>query len=217
MGELDQEQQDRAMELWIRTHLNSFSEVQLHQVSALLRIVDRSRVVDAGTETRPKEVAAEPSAGPYNEKRIAWELDRTALGEAFFGNALRVAKDIPHLTAEDREVLDRFATGAQTGTDHVKLQDIALSIRQGGDTEQLSLEEQLAQARQSAEFYKRRCELLQAWQSTMRDPERTLVCDVLANGQLLYGPDGQPCSQRYARPDQDGVQPANQANRPRHA
>ena len=35
------------------------------------------------------------------------------------------------------------------------------------------------------EFYKKRCELLQSCQSTMRDPERTVVCDILANGHLL--------------------------------
>ena len=35
-------------------------------------------------------------------------------------------------------------------------------------------------------FYKSRCELLQSVQHVMRDPERTLVCDVLANGQLYH-------------------------------
>lgn len=35
-------------------------------------------------------------------------------------------------------------------------------------------------------FYKRRCEALQAWQSEMRDPERTIVCDILANGATLH-------------------------------
>ena len=39
--------------------------------------------------------------------------------------------------------------------------------------------------RHSAAFYKRRCDELQRWQSAMRDPERTLVCDVLANGDTL--------------------------------
>ena len=31
-------------------------------------------------------------------------------------------------------------------------------------------------------FYKKRCEALQRWQSRMRNPERTVVCDILANG-----------------------------------
>lgn len=42
----------------------------------------------------------------------------------------------------------------------------------------------------SLQFYKSRCELLQHQQSRMRDPERTIVCDILANGELLPDPDG---------------------------
>lgn len=38
----------------------------------------------------------------------------------------------------------------------------------------------------SLDFYKSRCEQLQQQQSKMRDPERTIVCDILANGKLLY-------------------------------
>jgi hypothetical protein len=40
------------------------------------------------------------------------------------------------------------------------------------------------------DFYKRRSELLQQHQSRMRDPERTLVCDILANAALLPDPEG---------------------------
>lgn len=35
---------------------------------------------------------------------------------------------------------------------------------------------------ESRDFYKHRCEALQAVQSNMRDPERKTVCDILANG-----------------------------------
>lgn len=45
-------------------------------------------------------------------------------------------------------------------------------------------------------FYRKRCELLQQVQARMRDPERTLVCDILANGQLLGSVDGP----RYSPP-----------------
>lgn len=34
----------------------------------------------------------------------------------------------------------------------------------------------------SLDFYKRRCQELQRVQSMMRDPERKMVCDILANG-----------------------------------
>jgi len=44
--------------------------------------------------------------------------------------------------------------------------------------------------RKHADFYLNRCNLLVKNQHRMRDPERTLVCDVLANGQLLPDPDG---------------------------
>ena len=42
--------------------------------------------------------------------------------------------------------------------------------------------EQLAH---ESDFYRRRCEELQRRQSSMRDPERTVVCDILANGHTL--------------------------------
>lgn len=45
--------------------------------------------------------------------------------------------------------------------------------------------QELEELRQSVAFYKRRCDALQEWQSKMRDPERTIVCDVLANGCTL--------------------------------
>ena len=42
----------------------------------------------------------------------------------------------------------------------------------------------------SLNFYKQRCELLQQVQKYMRDPERTIVCDILANNSLLPDPEG---------------------------
>src|SRR3989344_5733942 len=52
------------------------------------------------------------------------------------------------------------------------------------------LQEQLHEAQTSLAFYKSRCEQLQKAQIRMRDPERTVVCDILANGHLLHGGDG---------------------------
>lgn len=65
----------------------------------------------------------------YDAYKIARELDATAHGYAHFGNALRVAKDFPGLDAEDRAVLDRYATGKQTSGDHILLQEVASKIR----------------------------------------------------------------------------------------
>ena len=47
------------------------------------------------------------------------------------------------------------------------------------------LEQQLAEAQADAEFYKSRVDKFQQYQSGMRDPERTLVCDILANNAVL--------------------------------
>lgn len=54
---------------------------------------------------------------------------------------------------------------------------------------------ELARVLDALDFYRGRYDLLQAQQARMRDPERTLVCDILANGQLL--PD--PAGERYGR------------------
>jgi len=54
-------------------------------------------------------------------------------------------------------------------------------------------------ALKSREFYKRRCDALQKWQSKMRDPERTIVCDILANGRTL-----EPAGDRYTTPPTQG-------------
>lgn len=67
----------------------------------------------------------------YENRQIANELDATASGAAFFGNALRVAKDFACLTPEDRSVLDRYATGQNSSDDRFRLQDIAIKIRIG--------------------------------------------------------------------------------------
>lgn len=52
--------------------------------------------------------------------------------------------------------------------------------------------QKLNDALRSLDFYKSRVDALQQWQSKMRDPERTIVCDILANGQTL-----EPAGDRY--------------------
>lgn len=82
----------------------------------------------SGLHVCPKTAAIVKSNPPYNALQIAAELDETARG-AFYGNALRVAKDIPGLDQDDRSMLDRWATGNQGGMDHVRLHDLAIRIR----------------------------------------------------------------------------------------
>lgn len=50
------------------------------------------------------------------------------------------------------------------------------------------MQKALKDAQHTADFYRRRVQALQQWQSRMRDPERTVVCDILANGFTLDPP-----------------------------
>lgn len=97
---------------------------------------DNTDCDDCGSECSvnwvPVEEPAQPEVVKYDLARIADELDWTAQGLAYSGNALRVAKDIPGVTDVQRSLLDRYATGAQKDTDHIALQDLAISIRLQG-------------------------------------------------------------------------------------
>ena len=44
----------------------------------------------------------------------------------------------------------------------------------------------LEAAESSAEWHKRRWMALQMHQTKMREPERTIVCDIIANGELMH-------------------------------
>lgn len=57
----------------------------------------------------------------------------------------------------------------------------------------------IAKLESSVEFSQRRLEQLSKLQSTMREPERTIVCDILANGVLLNPPI--PADRYTAKPD----------------
>lgn len=87
----------------------------------------------------------------YDNTKIAQELQDTALGIGYHGNALRVAKDFSCLTAEDRSILDAYLTGRHDRTvfdRRMRLQDIAIKIREidtnesGGKTMGLKLIDQ---------------------------------------------------------------------------
>ncbi len=78
-----------------------------------------------------------------------------------------------------------------------------LSVAQGVSQELMhdaraalaELERATADLAISRDFYQKRCDALQSWQSKMRDPERTIVCDILANGFTL-----DPAGDRYTAP-----------------
>ncbi len=64
----------------------------------------------------------------YGLIQIAAELRKTAQGEAYYGNALRVAKDIPGVTDEDRSILDACMTRGIDFDMRMRLQDLAIRI-----------------------------------------------------------------------------------------
>jgi len=63
-----------------------------------------------------------------SHNQIAKKLIETALGRAYYGDALNAAKAIPILTDEERWVIQRYLEGTQCSTDHVELQQIAYRI-----------------------------------------------------------------------------------------
>src|SRR5690606_15325699 len=75
-------------------------------------------------------VTTPPSApAPYDRKRIAWELERTAMGDGYYGSALRAAKEFPEATPSVRSLLDRWATGKEGGlSDRTDLCAFALQL-----------------------------------------------------------------------------------------
>lgn len=69
--------------------------------------------------------------------------------------------------------------------------------------------------RDSRDFYLRRCTALQEIQKLMRDPERKMVCDVIANGKTYEkGVDSEPKSELISEPSKDISNPEPGGLRP---
>ena len=84
--------------------------------------------VDALREALAEQAEQEPSKNQYNHKRIGWELERTAQGESYYGNALYVAMDLPFLNKREKDCLHRYMHGSETPNDRFVLQDIAMKV-----------------------------------------------------------------------------------------
>lgn len=123
----------RHLPLTSRLAKAAIAAAQLAELKAAAREVLAAFGGDVPDWIRAEAARLEAALGsaPYNHRQIAWELERTAKGDGFYGNALRVAKDIPGVTAEERSLLDRYATGQNKGTDHVAMQQLALRIYSG--------------------------------------------------------------------------------------
>lgn len=69
----------------------------------------------------------------YNEERIAQQLEQTALGNSYYGNSLYVALDMPVADENDKRMLHRYLHGSELLTDRIKLQELAIKIRNGAE------------------------------------------------------------------------------------
>lgn len=67
-----------------------------------------------------------------------------------------------------------------------------------------ALEQIIKEYKRERDFYKSRVELLGKAQKYMRDPERTIVCDILANNALLPDPKGE----RYGQDIWEEIKPS---------
>ena len=129
----------------------------------------------------------ETGPAPYNRKRIAWELERTAMGDGYYGNALRAAKDFPEATPTVRSLLDRWATGKESGlSDRTDLCAFALQIY-AADGESPS-----APAQQPATEAQARCTCPSGdgslrWPCPAHPAEAQPVAEVVLHDNLLYG------------------------------
>ena len=56
-------------------------------------------------------------------------LDAIALGKQWSDGALAEALTKPYLNESEKDVLRRYSNGSQVTMDHVRLQDIAITIR----------------------------------------------------------------------------------------
>ena len=92
----------------------------------------RFEMVESGEVEVPASHVPEADFGDIeqlkNDNRIARDLERTAMGDGYYGKSLYEAMDMPQTTKKDREMLHRYMCGSNLKTDHVKLQDLAMRI-----------------------------------------------------------------------------------------
>ena len=136
---------------------------------------DGKRIDPASIYAQQAEPVQEPEPGEYH----GW-----VLREVLFDNGEPVGHREPVQEPVARECSDPMC-----------------ACRGGpcAECEEGQREREIEDLRFSLDFYQRRCEALQAWQCKMRDPERTIVCDILANGFTL---DAAFAGDRYTAPPQ---------------
>ena len=99
---------------------------------------DQSRkTLAAIREALAEQDKQEPTSNKYNHKRIGWELERTAMGDSYYGNALYSAMDFYFLNKREKDCLHRYMHGSETPNDRFVLQDIANKVYFEPEAEQV--------------------------------------------------------------------------------
>ena len=62
------------------------------------------------------------------KSQLAFDLTLIALNESYIESSLHAAANHPVCTKNDTQMLRRYWNGMQTGTDHVRLQELANEI-----------------------------------------------------------------------------------------
>jgi len=65
----------------------------------------------------------------YDHTQIAKELEATASGDSYYGNALYVAMDFPWATQKHKSMLQRYLHGSELSGDRFTLQEFAILTR----------------------------------------------------------------------------------------
>ena len=156
----------------LRAKADDETEAGRSDSAALLRACAatlESELKTAG-ERAPMEKRAD-EAGTQDHYLDQRERRRIGAEDAYFKS--RPEKDRPAL----RQLFEHGFTRGFDSRNRLALREIAT-------------DDELEDLRFSLRFYQSRVELLQQWQSKMRDPERTIACDIMANGQMLPDPHG---------------------------
>lgn len=74
-----------------------------------------------------------PNPNRYNLKQIGWELERTAVGDGYFGSALYAALSLPMITEEEKAIIQRIATQKDLPEDRQALLQIAMMVYDSND------------------------------------------------------------------------------------
>jgi hypothetical protein len=133
------------------------------------------------------EYHSAPSAG---DRAIA--DDYTAAITAITGAAAELQRLTAQLSQAKEEIVDLF----KLAEGYIRLSGERFDQTQRLIAERNKLADALHKARSSVQWRDGRLNQLQIAQLRMRDPERTMVCDILANGTLL-----EPEGSRYAITD----------------